>query len=86
MKNFLKWPEKDAQRDPDEKGWACYCCRKEGYLMWDCLQASKTPPAPCPVCKRPQWKKDFPRRQRSPGLDSEDKTEGAQGSTHKLPS
>ena len=74
MKNFLKRPEKDAQRDPDEKGWACYYCGKEGYLKRDCLQASKPPPAPCPVCKRPQWKKDFPQRQDfpSPWLDSED--------------
>ena len=24
MKNALKQPEKNAQRDPGEKGWACY--------------------------------------------------------------
>ena len=28
MKNFLKQPEKDAQRDPGEKGWACL------LLLW----------------------------------------------------
>ena len=26
MKNILKQPEKDVQRDPGEKGWACYYC------------------------------------------------------------
>ena len=49
MKNFLKQPEKDAQRDPCEKGWACYYCGKEGYLKQNCPQTSKPPPAPYPV-------------------------------------
>ena len=26
MKNVLKQPEKNAQRGPGEKGWACYYC------------------------------------------------------------
>ena len=26
MKTILKQPEKNAQRDPGEKGWACYYC------------------------------------------------------------
>ena len=30
MKNVLKQPEKNAQRGPGEKGWACYYCGKEG--------------------------------------------------------
>ena len=30
MKTVLKQPEKNAQRDPGEKGWACYYCGKEG--------------------------------------------------------
>ena len=54
MKNVLKQPEKNAQRDPGEKGWACYYCGKEGHRQQDCPQASKLPPAPCPVCKGPQ--------------------------------
>ena len=29
MKTVLKQPEKNAQRGPDEKGWACYYCGKE---------------------------------------------------------
>ena len=50
MKTILKHPEKNTQRDPGEKGWACYCCGKEGHLKWDCPQASKLSLAPCPVC------------------------------------
>ena len=72
MKNFLKQPEKDAQRDLGEKGWARYYCGKEGHLKRDCSQASKPPPAPCPVCKGPHWKRDCPQRHKSPGSDSQD--------------
>ena len=32
--------EKNAQRDPGEKGWICYYCRKEGHLKWDCAGGS----------------------------------------------
>ena len=72
MKNVLKQPEKSAQRGPGEKRWACYYCGKEGHLKRDCPQASKPPPAPCPVCKGPHWKRDCPQRRRSPGSDSQD--------------
>ena len=41
VRTVLKQPEKNSQRDPDEKGWACYCCGKEGHLKQDCPQASK---------------------------------------------
>ena len=51
MKNVLKQPEKNAQRGPGEKGWACYYCGKEEHLKWDCPQASKLPLDPCPACK-----------------------------------
>ena len=67
MKNVLKQPEKNVQRDPGEKGWACYYCGKEGHLKWDWPQASKPPPAPCPVCKGPHWKRDCPQRCRFQG-------------------
>ena len=72
MKNVLKQPEKDAQRDLGEKGWACYYCGKEGCLKWDCPQASKLTLAPCRVCQEPHWKRDCPKRCQSPGSDSQD--------------
>ena len=61
MKTVLKQPEKNAQRDPGEKGWACYYCGKEGHLKRDCPQASKLPPAPCPVCKDHTGRETAPR-------------------------
>ena len=70
VRTVLKQPEKNAQRDPGEKGWACYYCRKEGHLKGDCPQASKPPPAPCPVCKGPHRKRDCPQRCRCQGSDS----------------
>ena len=69
IKTVLKQPEKNAQRDPGEKRWACYYCGKEGHLTQDCPQASKPPPAPCLVCKGPHWKRDCSHRGRFQGLD-----------------
>ena len=46
LKTVLKQPEKNPQRDPGEKGWACYYCGKERHLKRDCPQASKLPPPP----------------------------------------
>ena len=43
VRTVLKQPEKNAQRDPGEKGWAYYYCGKEGHLKRDCPQASKLP-------------------------------------------
>ena len=86
MKTVLKQPEKNAQRDPGEKGWACYYCGKEGHLKRDCPQASK--PSPLHV----QSAKDHPGRETAPrcvGLRGQTlkaiRTEGARGSLHKLP-
>ena len=39
VRTVVKNPEKNAQRDPGEKGWACYYCGMEGHLKWDCPQA-----------------------------------------------
>ena len=43
VRTVLKQPERNAQRAPGEKGWACYYCGKEGHLKRDCPQASKPP-------------------------------------------
>ena len=72
MRTVLKQPEKNAHRDPGEKGWACYYCGKEGHLKRNFPQSSKPPPAPCPVCKGPHWKRDCPQRCRYQGSDSQD--------------
>jgi len=72
MRTVLKQPEKNAHRDPGEKGWACYYCGKEGHLKQNFPQASKPPPASCLVCKGPHWKRDCPQRRRFQGLDSQD--------------
>ena len=36
------------------------------------LRHLSRPPAPCPVFRGPQWKRDCPQRCRSPGSDSQD--------------
>ena len=71
VRAVLKQPGNNAQRDPGKKWWACYYCGKEGHLKRDCPQASKLPPAPCPVCKRPYWSRDCPQRCRFQGSDSQ---------------
>ena len=44
VKTAMNQPEeKNAQRDPGEKGWACYYCTEEGHLKQRCSQASKPP-------------------------------------------
>ena len=77
---------KNAQRNPCEKGWACYC-GKEGHLKWDCLQASKLTPAPCPVCKGPYLRRDCLPRYRPQGSDSQDNQDwrcpGVHTSSHR---
>ena len=64
VRTVLKQPQKTVQRDPGEKGWACYYCGKEGHLKRNCLQASKPHRAPYPVCKGSHWKRDCPQRRR----------------------
>ena len=72
IRTVLKQPGRNAQTDTGEKRWACYYCGKEGHLKRDCPQASKPPPAPCPVCKGPHWKRDCLQRRRFQGSDSQD--------------
>ena len=61
VRTVLKQPEKNAQRDPGEKGWTCYYCGKEEHLKRNCPQASKLPPAPCLVCKDHTGRDTAPR-------------------------
>ena len=86
VRTVLKQPEKNAQRDPGEKGWACYYCGKKGHLKPDFPQASKPPPAPCWVCKGPHSRRGCPQRRRSQGSETLKiiRTEGARGSPHNL--
>ena len=87
MKNVLKQPEKNAQRDPGEKEWACYYCGKEGNFKQDSLRHLSRP-----------WLHDRSPRDRTRGETAlrsvgfrgwtlkTIRTEGTQGSPHKLPS
>ena len=74
MRTVLKQPEKNAQRDPGEKGWACYYCGKEGHLKRIALRhlSCPRPLAPYPICKGPHWRRDCSQRRRFQGLDSQD--------------
>ena len=45
---------------------------KEGHLKQDCPQAPKPPPAPCPGCKGPHWRRDCPQKHRFQRMDSQD--------------
>ena len=87
MKNFLKQPEKDAQRDPGEKGWACYNCGRRGTPSGIALRQLSH--------RRLHVRsaKDHTGREtalRGIGLRGRTlktiRTEGAQGSPHKLTS
>ena len=87
MKTVVKQLEKNAQRDPGEKGWDCYYCKKEGHLKRDCPQASK------PAQLHVRSAKDHTGRETAPrgiGFRGQTlktiKTEGTRGSSHKLPS
>ena len=70
IKNLLKQPEKNAQRDPGEKRWACYYCEKEGHLKRDCPQASKPPPSTLHPTPTPGF---LSAKDHTPGSDSQDK-------------
>ena len=85
MKNVLKQPEKNAQRGPGEKGWACYYCGKEGHLKQDCPQASKPPRLHVRSARDHTGGKTAPKGIGFRGQTLKRiRTEGAQGYPHKL--
>ena len=45
MKTILKQPEKNAQRDPGEKGWTCSYCGKEGLPQEGLPSGIQAPPS-----------------------------------------
>ena len=88
MKTVLKQSEKNAQRDPGEKGWACYCSGKEGHLLSGIALRHLSRPR---LLVRSA--KDHPGGETAPrGVGLRGRTlktirnEGARGSPHKLPS
>ena len=84
VRSALKQPEKNAQRDPGEKGWTCYHCGKEGHLKWDYPQASKLPSAPCMFVKdHIEEETAFQGLGPRGWILKANGTEGAQGSPHK---
>ena len=72
MKNFLKQPEKNAQRDPGEKGWDCYYCGKEGHLNGIALRHLIRPWLHLLSAKDYTGRETAPQRPRSPSQDNED--------------
>ena len=87
VRTILKQPEKNAQRDPGEKGWTCYHCGKEGHLKWDCPQASKPPQVHIRSARDHTGRETAPRSIGFRGqILKAIRTEGAQASPHKLPS
>ena len=51
VRTFLKQPEKNAQRDPGAKGWACYYCGKEGTSRGIALRDLSRPRLHVPSAK-----------------------------------
>ena len=87
VRTILKQPEKNAQRDPGANGWACYYCGKEGTSSGIALRHLSRPRL------HVQSARDHTRGETAPrGIGFRGwtlktiRTEGAQGSPHKLPS
>ena len=87
LRAFLKQPEKNVQRNPGEKRWACYYCGKEGHLKRDCPQESKLSLLYVRSAKAHTGRETAPRGIGFRGRTLKTiRTEGAEGSPHKLPS
>ena len=87
VRTIRKQPEKNAQRDPGAKGWACYYCGKEGTSRGIALRDLSRPRL------HVQSARDHTRGETAPrGIGFRGwtlktiRTAGAQGSPHKLPS
>ena len=76
VRTILKQPEKNAQRDPGEKGWAFYYCGKEG-------QAGLPSGIHVRSARDHTGEETAPRGFRGQTLKTLIRTEGAQGSPHK---
>ena len=74
VRTVLKQPEKNAQRGPGEKGWACYYCGKEGISSGIAFRH----------LSRPRLHVRSARDYTGGKTLKTIRTEGAQGSPHKL--
>jgi len=86
VRTILKQPEKNAQRDPGAKGWACYYCGKEGTSRGIAFRDLSRPRLHVQSARDHTRGETAPRGIRFRGWTLNTiKTEGAQGSPHKLP-
>ena len=87
VRSNRKQPEKNAQRDPGEKGWACYYCGKEGTSSGIALKHLSRPWLHIQFGRDHTQRKTAPRGVGFRGRTLKTiRTKGAWGSAHKLPS
>ena len=87
MRIAIKQPEKNAQRDPGEKRWACYYCGNDGHLKRDCPQDPSRSRLHVWSAKDHVGRETAPRGVGFRGRTLKTtRTEGAWGSPQKLPS
>ena len=87
VRTVLKQPEKDAQRDPGEEGWACHYCGKEGTSSGIALRHPSHPQLHVRSARDHTGGETAPRGVGLRGRTLKTiRTEGARGSPHKLPS
>ena len=87
VRTILKQPEKNAQRDPGENGWACYYCGKEEHLKQDFSQHLSHPWLHVQSSRDHTGRETVHRGVSFMGRTLRTiRTRGAWGSPHKLPS
>ena len=69
IRTVLKQPEKNAQRDPGEKG--ATAVERRGTSSGIALRPLSRPGS-MSTCKGPPWRRDCPQRRRFQGSDSQD--------------